>query len=140
MAVSIAPLTTAVMNSVAPENVGVASGVNNAASRVAGLLAIALLGIVLSATFGGSLERRLSTLPIDAAARHEVLAARGELGAAVPPARLPPDQAEFVRAAIARSFVAGFRDLARLAALLSVLAAGCAFVWIRDDGKRRSTT
>src|SRR4030095_11144439 len=47
MAVTVAPLTTTVMNSIAPNRVGIASGVNNAIARGAGLLAIAVLGIVM---------------------------------------------------------------------------------------------
>ena len=55
MAFSIAPLTTTVMNAVGERNAGIASGVNNAVSRTAGLLSIALLGILLSSVLGKQL-------------------------------------------------------------------------------------
>ena len=137
MAISIAPLTTTVMNAVDPERAGVASGVNNAASRVAGLLTVALFGLVLFHAFSTELERRVTDLSIGTAARQEILAARGELGAAEPPAGLEPGDASLVRDAIAGSFVVGFRSVTYLSAVLSVLAAACAALWIeRGAGKR----
>jgi len=54
MAIVVSPLTTAVMNSVEDARSGAASGVNNAASRLAGVLAIAIIGAVASLVFGAS--------------------------------------------------------------------------------------
>ena len=56
MAVTVAPLTTVVMNSVSQDRVGAASGINNAVARVAGVLAIAVFGIVMVNDFGHRLN------------------------------------------------------------------------------------
>src|SRR5581483_430548 len=62
MAISVAPLTTVVMNSVEPERAGTASGINNAVARVAGVLAVAVLGAVMASAFGHSLRDSLAGL------------------------------------------------------------------------------
>jgi EmrB/QacA subfamily drug resistance transporter len=61
LSATVAPLTTTVLNSVDEHNAGIASGVNNAISRVAGLLAIAVLGAVISGQFDSGLQDHLAT-------------------------------------------------------------------------------
>ena len=65
LAITVAPLTAAVLAGVADEHAGVASGVNNAVARVAGLLAIGVVGAILSAQFASS----LADSPVSEAAR-----------------------------------------------------------------------
>src|ERR1700716_1082109 len=62
MAVTVAPLTTVVMNSVSQDRVGTASGINNAVARVAGVLGVAVLGIVMVNAFGSRLNHSLAQL------------------------------------------------------------------------------
>jgi EmrB/QacA subfamily drug resistance transporter len=64
MATAVAPLTTAVMGAAGEEHAGVASGVNNAVSRTGGLIAVAILGLVIVAAFQGSLGARLARIPL----------------------------------------------------------------------------
>ncbi len=71
LSATVAPLTTTVLGSVPEHNAGVASGVNNQVSRVAGLLAIAALGAIVAARFGDALDERAATLPAPARAAVE---------------------------------------------------------------------
>ena len=79
LAVCVPPLTTTVMSALGAKQPGVASGVNNAVSRVAGLLGIALLGIVILQAFNGELDRRLTPIEIAPEARKAIDAQRDRL-------------------------------------------------------------
>ncbi len=72
MAVTVAPLTTTVMETVDPQHAGVASGINNTVSRVAGLLAVAVFGILLGRAFDGRVRPRLDGIPLSSTARDQV--------------------------------------------------------------------
>jgi MFS family permease len=119
MAISVAPLTTTVMNSVAPTHAGVASGVNNAVSRVAGLLAIAVFGLVMSSVFSRRLERNLNAAALPAGVREQVYAQRSRLAAA----ETNDPQA---RHAIEESFIAGYRTVFLIAAGLAFASSASA--------------
>jgi EmrB/QacA subfamily drug resistance transporter len=68
LAATVAPLTATVLDSVDERRVGIASGVNNGISRVAGLLAIAVLGAVISADFASATGRGVGSTPLTASA------------------------------------------------------------------------
>ncbi len=127
MAVTVAPLTTTVMNAVEPRAAGIASGINNALSRTAGLLAIAVMGLVMLHVFNSSLLQQLSTLPIAEHTRQLVAAQSGNLAAIKLPAGLSGSAQTLLQQAIHRSFIDGFRVVVLLCAglaLTSSLAAG----------------
>lgn len=138
MAISVAPLTTTVMNSVAQERVGVASGVNNAVSRIAGLLAIALFGIVMLQDFNRELDVRLADLNLPPVVQKSLDDERIKLaGADV--SRSPPEMRGPVREAIDRSFVDAFRRVMLIGAALALASAIAAWVLIdaRPTAMRR---
>jgi EmrB/QacA subfamily drug resistance transporter len=66
MAMTVAPLTATVLTGTASRHAGIASGINNAVARIAGLLAIAGVGAVTAAAYAGELQRRLPA--VDSAA------------------------------------------------------------------------
>src|SRR5439155_1611556 len=90
MAVSVAPLTTTVMSAVPANRVGIASGINNAVSRTAALLAIAALGIVMLHIFNNSIDSRLSRLEVSPEVRHSLDDQRINLAAATLPQDIGP--------------------------------------------------
>jgi EmrB/QacA subfamily drug resistance transporter len=129
MAIAVAPLTTVVMSSVDDEHAGTASGINNAVSRVAGLLAVALLGSLAVLLFGQALQGRLSQLSLDSSMVSQIMAAHDQMAGMKPPASLPQNQDQAVRQAIDLSFVYSFRWLTVANALLAVVS-GLAAGWL----------
>ena len=138
MAVSVAPLTTTVMNSVAPNRVGIASGVNNAVSRTAGLLAIAVLGIVMLQTFNRSLDARLAGLKVAPLVQQSLNEQRTKLAGAQLPESIEPHTRALLVDAINQSFVDGFRRVMLVGAALALGSAITALVLIDGTGKTRS--
>ncbi len=130
MAITVAPLTTTVMDAVDRSHAGVASGINNAVARVAGLLAIAVFGVVMARSFATRVAPRLDRVglapDVRAATDRQLVKMTGaELDSVV---ALQPSQRDAVREAIDVAFVSTFRRLMLMAAALALLsvAAGAA--------------
>jgi EmrB/QacA subfamily drug resistance transporter len=121
MSIAVAPLTTVIMTSL-PENVaGTASGVNNAISRLAGLLSVAVLGLVLVTAFNHSLNHHLAALALSPQARAAVNVQRPRLAAA-------QSSDPRIQRAIAESFVHGYRIV--LAVTVALALASALSAWL----------
>ena len=134
MAITVAPLTTTVMDSVSEEQAGTASGINNAVSRTAGLLAIAVFGVVILHAFSNQLAVRLGQLSIDEQLKNSVLEQRVRLAGLEIPTVADAATHESIKQVVAGAFVSGFRVVMLLSAALALASALSAWLLI---GKSR---
>ena len=130
MAVTVAPLTTLVMNSVNQDRVGTASGINNAVARVAGVLAIAVLGIVMVYGFSSRLNQALTHLSLPSGTLQRVQTDEIKLAGLQVPDNLDPATSTAVKELIRRAFVFGFRIVMLICASLSLASSAVAWVMI----------
>ena len=138
MATSVAPLTTTVMNAVQEDYAGIASGINNAVSRAAGLLAVAVFGVLMAHAFATNFERRLTTLALSPEARAQLEQGRGSLAGMKVPDAVSDETRAAIKQVISESFVAGFRLIAYLNAGLACLSALAA--WALIEGRAEQST
>ena len=130
MAVTVAPLVTVVMGSVESRRAGIASGINNAVSRAAGLLGLAVMGIIVLTVAHRELDRRLAASQVRPAVVEQLVQEGVSLAAATLPATATPEEARELNTAIDASFVAGFRFAMLTAAGLAAVSALVAAVTI----------
>lgn len=123
LAITVSPLTTAVMNTAPDDRTGAASGINNTAARVAGLFAVALGGALASAVFAVALETRLAELAVADDVRRMLLADADRLAELAVPLALAPGLREAIEAAIEQAFIQAFRVVILLNAGFAVVAA-----------------
>jgi EmrB/QacA subfamily drug resistance transporter len=135
MAASVAPLTTTVMGAVEERHAGIASGINNAVSRTAGLISIAALGIVMMGVFARNFNSRLRALDIPLETRAALEAQTSRLATINIPDELKGETKQALKRAVEESFVSGFRVVILIGAALA-LASGL-FAWLLIEGRAR---
>jgi MFS family permease len=123
MAISVAPLTTVVMDSVEQDRAGTASGINNAVARVAGVLAVAVFGVLMTAAFAHSLRRSLANLNLKVDIVHQLESNVARLGSLDAPPGVDSQTAAAIRSASAGAFVFGFRLIVLVCAVLAIASA-----------------
>jgi EmrB/QacA subfamily drug resistance transporter len=136
LSMTVAPLTMTVLADADDSNAGIASGVNNAIARVAGLVAIAAVGAVVASSFGSRLEEEVGP----AASRPEVARAVEEAKkqplAVVTVEGVPPPVQASVREAAEDASVGAFRVGVMIATVLVALAGIMGLIWIENPRRR----
>jgi EmrB/QacA subfamily drug resistance transporter len=135
MSLVIAPLTTTALSSVSGRHSGLASGVNNAVSRTAGLLAIPILGIFVFIVFSGSLDARVQNLDLPPGAQQQLEAEKVDLGGAEVPPGVSGATGDKIETAVKRSFLNAFRLAMYISAGSALASAVAAAIII--EGKNR---
>jgi EmrB/QacA subfamily drug resistance transporter len=132
LAMTVAPLTTTVLDSVEERHVGVASGVNNAVARVAGLLAIAALGAVISAQFASALDADLGDRPLASEASAAIAEAKEQPLSGGVTVNLPAPEESELDAAVTDSSESAFHLGMLIGAGLMAIGGAIALVGVRN--------
>ena len=137
MAISVAPLTTVVMNSVEQERAGAASGINNAVARVASVLAVAILGAVMVAAFAHRLRQSLAQLDLNPEVTHNLESQVVKLGGLDGASNQDPRIRATIHVAVRDAFVFAFRVIMLLCTALAMT--GAAVAWWMIPWERYET-
>jgi EmrB/QacA subfamily drug resistance transporter len=136
LSATVAPLTATALNSVEERHVGIASGINNGVSRVAGLLAIAILGALIAGSFGSSIDDNLAGKQLSPRAANAVSDAKDKPLGAADTAGLDPGEASTVDDAVADASTSSFHLGVAVGGLLMILGGVIAGIGLRNPERR----
>jgi preprotein translocase subunit SecG len=122
------------MSSVGRDRVGTASGINNAVARIAGVLAIAVLGIVMVSAFSSRLNLKLKRVSLPPEIRHEIQANQTKLAGLPVPGGVDPGTGAMIKASVNEAFVFGFRAALGMCAALALTSAALAWFFLDEAG------
>ena len=132
LSMTVAPLTATVLADADDHNAGIASGVNNAIARVAGLLAVAALGAIVASSFGATIDDRLAGRELSGAAQRAVAVAKDETLTRANIEGLTPDEAPAVSEAVEHASVRAFHTGIGIAAGLLAIGGLLGLAGIRN--------
>ncbi|HZO71779.1 MAG TPA: MFS transporter [Ktedonobacteraceae bacterium] len=135
MSITVAPLTTAVLGAVEESHAGTASGINNAVSRLAGLMAIAVLSIFLLQAFNHNLNQRLDSPQLNPEARRILEQQRNKFVGIEIPGNVSNETRSAIRQTVDEAFVFGFRLVMLIGSGLAITGAFCALLLVSPRGK-----
>ena len=138
MTITVVPLTTVVMSSAKEDRVGTASGINNAVARVAGVLAIAVLGIVMVKAFSFHLNRSLASLSLPSSILQELQSNEIKLAGLQLPSGLDPTANAAIKESLRKAFVYGFRIVMLICSGLTLASAVVAWLMIPQSPENGS--
>jgi len=124
------------MNSVDVGFSGAASGINNAASRVAGLVAVAVFGVIMSSIFARSLHDHLERTGLAPPVIETIEQQRSKLAAIDLPPGMSAQETTAAKDAVAFAFVTGFRWIMLLSAVIALASAASAWLLIGNARDR----
>ncbi|MGO8946982.1 MAG: hypothetical protein ACLQUY_04820 [Ktedonobacterales bacterium] len=131
MTITVSPLTTAMLGAVSQDHAGIASGINNAVARTAGLVAIAVFGIVVAQIFYGAFTQNLAALHLSPALLIVMEAQRNLLTAIQIPSGVSAATHNALQLAVNEAFISGFRAAMLVGAGLA-FASALAAAWLVD--------
>lgn len=131
LGITVAPLTTAVMNAVPAGRSGIASGVNNAVARTGSALAVAILGAIALLSFVGAVERGGSDLALIPDAQTALIREARNFGNAQVPELVPIEQRDAIETLYDQAFIAAFRSVMAIGAALAFGSAALGWISLR---------
>ncbi|MEO8687129.1 MAG: DHA2 family efflux MFS transporter permease subunit [Solirubrobacteraceae bacterium] len=136
LSATVAPLTATVLADADEGHAGIASGINNAIARAAGLLGVAAIGAVIAALFAGSLHDRIDTAGLSPAGRSVVRVAQERALARADVSSLAPQEGARVAAAIEAASVSAFHTGMAISATLVGLGGILGIALVRSPRRR----
>jgi EmrB/QacA subfamily drug resistance transporter len=134
MVVSVAPLTTVVINAVPAHQTGVAAGINNAVASVASLLAVALLGALALGLYDHALDNNAKS--VSGAAKQAIQIARGQFAPAAALSTVQGDDREAAEIVIKESLAESIQIVMLVCAVLALAGAASSVLLLRSRNNR----